>query len=356
LAIDPSRPARGVLIGNDGGVYEQERVAHGWDLQSRNASLGITQCYRGDASAFDANICIAGTQDNAVASSQVDLRAWSQVFPPGGGDAIAGLVNPANDKVQFIEAGVVFHGIGRTGDHWATKTNITPMTGVDVLDPFSMPLAMDAFGARLFWASDFLWMRPEATGTWTGHLGAQRLAGDPDAAVRALAVAETDRWCVYTGSTDGQVWLGQGPDWIWRRIDEGLPKKLITAIAIHPRDRYDILVSVGGTATGHIWRCRNTTSVTLVWEDVSGTGADALPDLPAVGIVRHSALADDRFYAALDTGVFATEDGGKHWFDITVPYGLPNVQLNDLRRVGDRLYAFTYGRGVWRLSPSINPS
>ncbi len=352
LAIDPTRPGRGVLIGNDGGVYEQERVAHGWDLSSRNATLGVTQCYRGDASPFDARICIAGTQDNAVASSQTDLRAWGQLFPPSGGDAIAALVNPANQKIQFIEAGVAFHGIARTADQWKTSKEITPSTPGDVLDAFSMPMAMDAGGTRLYWASDYLWVRDEASGVWAGRLGAQQLAGTGNG-VRSLAVAESDPLRVYTGSTDGQIWMADGPGFVWKRIDESLPKTVISAIAVHPRNKNDILVAIGGTGTGHVFHCADTTATPPVWDDVSAGGV--LPDLPAVGVVRDSVFPDSRFYAALDVGVFYTEDAGKHWTDITVPLGLPNVQLQDLRLAGNIVYAFTYGRGAWWLNPTGQP-
>ena len=354
LTADPANPGRRVLIGNDGGVYEQEHVAHGWDLSSRNASLGVTQCYRGSASPFNANICIVGTQDNAVASSQTDLRSWGRLSPPSGGDAIAALVNPADDKVQFIESGVLFNGISRTADRWKSGgIDITPATGTDTLDDFSKPLAMDPWGTRLYWATDHLWLRDEKTGKWSPRVGGQRLA---NLAVRCLTVAESDPWRVFTGSTDGQIWMGQGPDWTWTRIDRVTAPLVVSAVAVHPRDKNDILICIGGTKNPHVWRCRDTTAVPPVWENVNGVGADALPDLPGVGLVRDPVNPDTTWYVALDVGVFYTEVGGKAWRDVTVPLGLPNVQLSDLQRIGSRIYAFTFGRGVWRLSPSINPA
>lgn len=355
LTVDPAHPASRVMIGNDGGVYEQERTGFGWNLNSRNGGLAITQCYRGSASAATANICIAGTQDNAVASSQKDLRAWGQLFPPSGGDAIAALVSPSSDKIQFIEAGVAFHGIGRTADQWKTKTDITPMTGADALDPFSMPMVMDANGKRLYWASDFLWLRDEASGTWTARAGAQKLAGDGNA-VRCIAVAASDDMRVFTGSTDGQVWMGDGPDWVWTRIDGGMFKDtVISAIAVHPWNKDNVLICIGGTGTGHVFLCRHTTAVTPKWEDVSGSGSSGLPDVPAVGLVRDGRSPESTWYVALDVGVFFTEVAGTAWKDITVPYGLPNVQLSDLQPIGSDVYVYTFGRGVWRLSPSVNP-
>ena len=356
LVVDPVHPESRVMIGNDGGVYEMARTATGWDLTSRNADLEITQCYRGSASATTPTICIAGTQDNSVASSQSDLRAWGTVNTPLGGDAIAALVNPINDKIQFAETGVVFHGIARTANRWSTKgTDITPATGADFIDPFSMPMAMDANGKHFYWATDFLWVRSETTGTWTARAGAQKLAADNNG-VRCIGVAASDDWRVFTGSTDGQVWMGQGPDWLWTRIDDGLFKDtVVSAIAVNPANEDDIVLCIGGTGTSHVWRCRDTSALTRKWEDVNGTGIATVPDLPAVGVVRLNTLPDTTWFVALDTGVFLTEDGGTTWRDVTLRAGLPNVQLSDLQLIGSTVYVFTYGRGVWRLSPSVNP-
>jgi len=356
LTLDPVHPASRVMIGNDGGVYELERTSSGWDLNSRNADLHITQCYRGSASATTPTICLVGTQDNSVASSQSDLRSWGTVNTPHGGDAIAALVNPSNDKIQFAETGVKYHGIARTANRWSTKgVDITPATGTDFLDPMSLPMAIDAHGKHFYWGTDFLWLRSETTGTWTGRIGAQKLAGD-EQGVRCIGVAASDDWRVFTGSTDGQVWMGQGPDWLWTRIDNDQFKGIVvSAIAVNPNNEDDIVLCIGGTGVSHVWRCRDTTAATPKWEDVHGTGLGSLPDLPAVGVVRHNAFPDTTWFVALEVGVFVTEDGGTTWKDITLSLGLPNVQLSDLQLIGSDVYLFTYGRGVWLLSPSVNP-
>jgi hypothetical protein len=347
ITVDPVDPNR-FLVGNDGGVYELAHIASGWDLTSLNATLGVTECYRGHASQHDPRVCLAATQDNAVASSQTDLTWWGQLFPPVGGDAIAALVSPVDPRIQFVEGGVAFYGIGRTGDRWASSKDVTPPLMGDRLDPFSMPIAMDAGGSRLYWGTDYLWIRDEGTGTWAGQVGGQKLAGS-GAAVRAIGVAPSNRDRVYTSSTDGQLWMGEGPNWRWTQINAGLPNRVISAISVHPTDPNDILVAIGGTGSGHIWRCRNTTARPPVWEDASGSGGDAVPDIPAVGVVRDPRRPSEMFYGGTDVGVFGTEDGGKHWIDLTVPHGLPHAQFSDLQLVGRSLYAVLFGRGVWRL-------
>lgn len=352
VLFDAANPQEAYL-GNDGGVYRlAQDTAGNWKAESLNQTLGVTECYRGDASATDHEIVLAGTQDNAVASSQADLSNWSILYPPAGGDAIDALVNPQNDSIQFSQGGVAFWGIARTADGWSSQVDISPQTITDIRDPFSMPITMNAAGTRLYWGTDFLWLRDEATGTWQSRVGGTRLAGGADESVRALAVAPGDEYRVYTGSTDGQVWSGTGPSWTWTRIDQGtpaLPGAIVTAIAVHPNDPNDIVVTIGGTGTGHVWHCADTAANPLVWRDVSGNGADALPDVPAVAIVRDPRAPGSLLYAGTDIGVFCTTDGGATWIDLTIPHGLPAAQLWDLQLRGRYLYAFTHGRGIWRL-------
>ena len=348
IAVDSKDPNR-FLLGNDGGVYELVRIANGWSLTSLNATLGITECYRGHASLHDPRICLAATQDNAVASSQTDLTSWGQVFPPTGGDAIATMVSPVNPQVQFVEGGVAFWGIGRTTDGWASKVEITPPAQADVRDPFSMPLAMDSGGSSLYWGTDYLWIRDETSGAWNGHVGGQRLVAGNNEAVKSLGVAPSNRDRVYTGSTDGQLWMGQGPNWSWTQIDAGLPDRLIAGISVHPTNPNDVVVALGGTGTGHIWRCRDTSAQPPIWDDISGSGGEALPDIPSVGIARDPRNPSEILYAGTDVGVFMTDDSGNHWADLTLPHGLPSAQLTDLQLVGRSLYAVLFGRGVWRL-------
>ncbi|NDD63272.1 MAG: hypothetical protein EBZ36_04740, partial [Acidobacteria bacterium] len=83
---------------------------------------------------------------------------------------------------------------------------------------------------------------------------------------------------------------------------------------------------------------------------IDGAGNGALPDIPVHTIVVDPANSA-RLYIGTDLGVFVTNNGGTSW---AVEYsGFANViteslQVNITNGVTN-LYAFTHGRGVWRV-------
>ncbi|HEY0781063.1 MAG TPA: hypothetical protein VGE98_01305, partial [Thermoanaerobaculia bacterium] len=89
------------------------------------------------------------------------------------------------------------------------------------------------------------------------------------------------------------------------------------------------------------------------WQGIDGrTPAGALPDLPVHTLAidpRHP----QRLYVGTDLGIFLSEDGGGSWavedagFADVVTESLAVGQGPDGRPA---LYAFTHGRGAWRLT------
>jgi photosystem II stability/assembly factor-like uncharacterized protein len=56
-----------------------------------------------------------------------------------------------------------------------------------------------------------------------------------------------------------------------------------------------------------------------------------------------------RIYVSGDAGVFASQDGGTTWLDLTL--NLPSVMVVDLayREADKGLFVATYGRSIWRI-------
>src|SRR5262249_8919095 len=93
----------------------------------------------------------------------------------------------------------------------------------------------------------------------------------------------------------------------------------------------------------HVWKSTDS-GATWVGLDVAGT---TLPDIPV-----HSLVVDptntSRLYIGTDLGVFVSSDGGSTW--AVENTGFPNVITESLVVNGANLYAFTHGRGAWRVA------
>jgi hypothetical protein len=263
---------------------------------------------------------------------------------PISGDVFGAAMSPTNDHVQFAAAGppFVFHGLHRTDNRWQSQKDITPQSYNETV------LAFDSAGTTLYLANDFLFAWSEATQSWSSQLGGQQLVGTLGAGQHsAIAVAPTDGQRVYTGSTDGQLWMGVGPNWTWTRIDSGtpsLPRGGIAAISVNPANASDLLVALDVAGPRRLWRCTDVTASPRSWADVSGTAFASLPDEKIWAIVDVGV-----WYVGTDVGVFETVDHGGAWFDITRGIGLPRVPVRDLAIAGATLFAATWGRGIWSL-------
>ncbi|MCA1595992.1 MAG: hypothetical protein LC772_06170 [Chloroflexi bacterium] len=179
-----------------------------------------------------------------------------------------------------------------------------------------------------------------------------------------IAVAPSDSRRIYTGSNQGELWMTTDGGATWAPIHTGassLPNRCITSIVVDPHNADSILVGVSGTGTGHLWRCADTTASERTWNDLSGSGGSALPDIPLDSIAVIPGSADGAagsggqtgrvIYVGTDVGVFRSSDDGQTWSNATGPLGLPNVPINDLQYVPGTGYlnAVTFGRGLWRL-------
>lgn len=354
---DPTNPNR-VYIGGDGGAYRYDfnpsTNAGTWGYLSAN--LGITQFYKADFHPTNPNYMIGGTQDNATPVAVGSLANWENC---GGGDGGFCAINPNNTAIQYCTSQNL--NIYRTGNTWSSQSTINPTTTGDSV-AFIAPIVLDPNNSNLLYAgTNYLYRRNDSGGAWTNRLGGQLLSATGN--LRAIAVAPGDTNRIYTGASDGQVWMSTNQGANWTQINTGspgLPNRVINYIAVNPANKNDILVSCSGTGAAHLWRCADTTATVRVWQDVDGSGATGVPDVPANTICRDYFDFDNTWFIGNDLGCFVTENGGATWQNATQPLGLPNTQVNDLKvqPLMNTLHAATYGRGMWRLNlpPVFNPS
>ncbi len=346
FAISPANPNVSIF-GNDGGVYGLNFTpsVDEWSFStSMNKTLGVTQFYRAAYHPSDPNKMLGGTQDNSTPALINDVNNWNNVAFGDGGFCE---INPIKPNIQYATS--QFLRIYRTQDEWQTLDEITPF----VFDPvgFIAPIALDPGKPHLLYAgTNYLYKWNDNQFTWFGPLGNKQLS--EFGVVNYIAVAPGDSNRIYTGSTEGEIFMTTDSGGTWRRINRApFPARTVTSIAVQPGNKNNILVTVGGTGAGHVFRCTNTTAVPPVWQDITGKDAGALPDVSTNSIAIDIKDPVSTYYVGSDLGVFYTNNGGTSWVNFTAPMGLPNVQVNDVKTIPGTgmLNAATYGRGIWRI-------
>ena len=350
LTVNPNGSGE-ALVGCDGGAFRlnDNIQSNVWSFTSLNNTGGVTQFYRMAVHPTDPTQILGGAQDNASPVSVSNLSAWRNV---AGGDG--GFCAIKSTSIQFATSQNL--GLDRTDNSWNNSYGITPNYGTDKVS-FIAPIALDAPANYLYAGTNYLYQYNITSKTWVNRLGNQLLASNN---LLAIEVAPSNPSRLYTGSDSGEVWTSGDIGATWTQINAGtgsasLPNRAVTSFAPSPTVPTSVLAGVSGTGTGHLWRCANVTAP--VWQNVSGSGATALPDAPLNSIALDTDAPDTTWYAATDVGVFATTDAGAHWANMTAPLGLPNVHVSDLQMqpATRTLYAATFGRGIWKISTGPIP-
>jgi hypothetical protein len=88
------------------------------------------------------------------------------------------------------------------------------------------------------------------------------------------------------------------------------------------------------------------------WQSLDGSGPTGFPDIPV-----HSIVVDpddpQRLYLGTDLGVMVSIDGGATWMAEETGFGPAVTMWLSLIRTPagqKQLFAFTHGRGAWRVT------
>ncbi len=348
-AVDPANPNK-MLVGNDGGVYSlvYNPNTDASTFTPLNLTLGTFMFYDLAAHPTNPDVLLGGLQDNMTGQTNGDLQNWQARL---GGDGGYCAINQTTPTIQF---GTIQNlDIGRTTNSWQSSTMITPSYGTDRVPFIGCIRLNEGNPNQLFAGTNYLWRWDLANG-WTPRLGNQKLS--TGGTISTIA-SYTNGSRILTGSTDGELWSSSDSGANWRRIDANpFPVRSITSISISPSSPTDILVSVSGTGTAHLWRCTNIDAQAPVWVSVNGAGATSLPDVSLNTIARDLDAPLTTWWVGSDVGVFKSIDSGATWQNATQSMGLPICEVSRLVAVpGTRfLNAGTFGRGAWRLS--LNPT
>lgn len=317
-----------------------------------NHGFGITQFYHG-APYPDGAGYLGGTQDNGtiLGLNQWGRDGWVSV---SGGDGGYVAIDPQNTNNLYVES--QRFGFKRSTDggyNFEFALNGITEERQDFL--FITPFVMDPNNSARLWAGgQRLWRTENRATSWsaasTVNLGS--------AQVSAIAVAPGNSDFVVVGTTDGFVYrndaaLDAGSNTVWQfsRPHPGF----VSSLAFDPSTPGVVYATIAGFGGPHVWR---SSDGAVTWEAIDGTGSTAIPDIPVHSIVIDPANPG-RLFLGTDLGVMTSNNDGRTW--AVENTGFANAVTEWLALGNDEegnplLFAFTHGRGAWRVALNPLPS
>ncbi|HLX09158.1 MAG TPA: hypothetical protein VKY89_15000 [Thermoanaerobaculia bacterium] len=350
-----------LYIGSDGGVFRTSnalaQTAQGPvtllcnDVNSKVSYSGLNHGYAStqfyDGAVFpDGQTYFGGTQDNGtvLGTDSTGANGWNTIL---GGDGGFVAVDPTHTNVLYGE----FTGLSlqKSIDGGQTFNNaVTGITDFNFL--FIAPYIMDASNPQLLWiGGSYLWRTTNGAARWSR--ASARIAGSLGASISAIASSPANSNQVLFGTDEGVIQRNSaalsangGTAWKFAKPRVGYVSWL-TFDPTNPNVAYATYATFGGT---HVWA---TADGGVTWTGIDGSGAGALPDIPVQSIVVDPAHASN-LYIGTDMGVFVSTDAGQNWaLELTgFPFSVADALVMLADSSGNRsLYAFTHGRGAWRV-------
>jgi hypothetical protein len=357
------------LIGNDGGIFRttNARAATsrgplaacmgGQPIQvhwsSLNRGYGVTQFYHGTPFPDGAQY-LAGTQDNGtlLGSDSAGPDGWKLAL---GGDGGFSAVHPTQTGTRLMST------------QWALTLGRTTNGGLNIfqsrsgLDPvfasnigpegnylFIPPLTHDPASNVVWLGGEFLYQGVTFGLAWSKVPSSRTQEG---ARISAIAVSPISNATVFAGTDRGHIMRTTNGTQLVSAMTftTAQPRQgWVTSIAVDPGTGA-VYATYGNFGGAHVFRSLDNGET---WHSLDGAGPTALPDIPV-----HSIVVDpddsQRLYLGTDLGVMVSVDGGRTWMTEETGFGPAVTMWLSLIRTPSgqkQLFAFTHGRGAWRVT------
>ncbi|WP_439150885.1 VPS10 domain-containing protein [Winogradskyella sp.] len=317
-----------LYVGSDGGIFRADNptLVNTNYYTDLTAGMGIRQFYKIGVSQTDPVVVTGGSQDNGTSVLSADGN-WTDWL---GADGMEGFVDKNNSQVLY--GTVQFGSLNKTTNGGASRFGLSNPAG-DGNWNWIVPFEQDPITPNTVYVAYNQVFK--STNGGTSWVAASQNFG---ANIDHFKVAPSINNIMYL-AINGQFWYTTTGGLLWTQSTLNLNGGRINEIAIHPTkpdkiaiattDSQKVYVSIDGgqSWTSNRWDLPNFASQALTWQN---NGKDGL-------------------YVGMNYGVYYTDNVlGDTW----TPFnnGLPNVRINELEinTADNRIYAATYGRGLWR--------
>ena len=332
------------IIATDGGLYKTDDNGITWnDFEN----IPVTQLYHIDVDPVNAGVYGGGAQDNgSMTGNAFSINSWVRLY---GGDGF-------RLKILEQDAGSAYYETQNGGLNY----NGTDDISVSPVDPdrvnWDMPYVINENNLELFVGTSMVQMMEFApNGFYNSISGDLTKVGmglnqgfDRYHTITEIELPIYDNNKLYVGTSDGLVWRGDQNgtvyDWDWTNITGTLPNRYVTTVRCSPNNQGTLFVGFSGYKLNEdIAYLYKSTDEGQTWTDVSGN----LPGITVNDILIVPGYDDQYLFAALDGGVYFSEDGGTNWNYVGIDLPFATISELELDYPNKKLIAGTYSRSIW---------
>jgi hypothetical protein len=307
---------------NDGGVFCSANGGATWT--DKSANLPIAQLYGFGQSTTDANMLVAGHQDNGTTLTTNGGGLFTEVV---GGDGMQCFFDRTSNN--NIYASIYYGDLYRSTNGGNSFSYIYSIPGADWVTPWMQ----DPVAASTLYAGGTNVYKSTNAGTVWNSISTPLTIGT----ILQLDVAPSNNQNIIAATSTRLIKTTNGGT-TWTEITAGLlPNTSILSIRFSPTDPNKIFVCLA-TYGGNALYCSTNGGTT--WASVS-TG---LPSIPANCLAFQS---NGDMYCGTDLGVYFREASATTW--TAFRDGMPGIPVTDLKIFvpTGKLRAATFGRGIW---------
>jgi hypothetical protein len=357
-----------MYVANDGGIFRTSDaranvgtttasvctlpVAGTVSWTELNTNYQSTQFYHGSTYP-DGNSYLGGTQDNGTWFGTSLSQAWNQITGGDGGyTAYDTKGTPANtDDTIFTEytgLSIQRSTAGPNGPFLDAVTGISD-SGFDFIAPF----AMNEGNRNHLWAGGwYIWRTTNQATNWSR--ASAITAGN--GSVSAVGTSSADPNKALVGMSDGYIHYNTAALSAINTTNWPQTRPLtvsVTSLAYDPNDSNVAWATFATFSGSSVYKSVNSGAS---WTAMPGTGANVLPQAPALCVVVDPADSN-RIYIGTDIGVYTSIDGGANWYKEVTNFANVSTEWLAISTSGARkLTAFTHGRGAWQTTLADTPA
>jgi photosystem II stability/assembly factor-like uncharacterized protein len=313
-----------LYAGTDGGIYKAEDTANltANYYEDLTAGIGIRQWYKIGLSQTPQVVVTGGSQDNG-SSFYTAAGGWKDWI---GADGMEGFVDKDNTNIMY--GMIQFGSMYRTEDGASSLININePGSGSgEWVTPFEQDPQQNN---TIYVAYNTVYKSVNKGSNWTAI--SQNFGSNLD----NLKIAPSNNQVLYASNATVLYRTTDGGATAWTQMTS--PGGTINSIAVHPTNADKIAV-----ATGSGNRVMVSEDGGVSWINYKKN----LPGFSSLAVVWQDNAANG-LYVGMDYGIFYIDDTFTDWQPFNT--NLPNVIINELEinYADGKLYAATYGRGLW---------